>query len=196
VCPSGVSPESIAAVFLKSPQACSAGATGGTVNCNSVPFATNNGLTFSSDPGSKTLNKSHYMLMAGYPVFDAGTGVPGQFEGAFMYNKQNTLVGIPDGTSNTIFAAEFSNSNVDFGAGNSLTGPCSGTFASGPLYTYWAPRTEPNSAYIHYKFSSNHTGMFNVVMGDGSVRGLRNNIDYTTWVVLGGKGDGWLVKND
>ena len=68
--------------------------------------------------------------------------------------------------------------------------------AGGFLYTYWAPRTEARPTYIWYKFGSKHAGVFNVVMGDGSVRSLRNTIDYTTWVVLGGKNDGWVVRND
>jgi len=205
LCPSGEDPGAITTVLLKSPQGCAS--ANATVNCYSVPFATNNGFTFSSAPGSTVLNRSMYMLMAGYPLFQASsTTTAGQFEGPFMFNKQSPLVGIADGTSNTIFVVEYSNAYVDFGAGNVLTGPCSGTFASGPIYTYWQPGpvatdatdypTVPRAKSPWFRASGAHTAVFNVTMGDGSVRSLRNNVDFTTWVTLGGKADGWVLSGN
>jgi prepilin-type N-terminal cleavage/methylation domain-containing protein/prepilin-type processing-associated H-X9-DG protein len=191
LCPSAPSPESIASVLMLAPQG------GGTTWTDNYLLYATPGFVFSSAPGSVVLNRNNYIPMAGYPIFDAGTGQPGQFEGIFMYDKQTTLVGIIDGTSNTIMIGEYSDCNVDFGAGNVLTGDCAGTFGGGFLYTYWPPRNgHPPGQYVHYEYGSRHTGVFNVTMGDGSVRSLRNSIDYTTWVVLGGKADGWVVKND
>ena len=50
--------------------------------------------------------------------------------------------------------------------------------------------------YTWYKYSSRHTGVTNIAMGDGSVRALNNNISYNTWVMLGGKADGVVLAND
>jgi len=203
LCPSGEYPGAIAAVLLKAPQ-------GSGTNATSNFFVVNGGVvggfTFSGAPGSTVLNKSMYMLMAGYPLFQANaTTGAGQFEGAFLFNKQSPVGAIPDGTSNTMFVVEYSNSWVDFGAGNVLTGSCSGTFASGPLYTYWA-MVDPTDATTYptmprgkspwFRPSSPHTGIVQVCMGDGSVRGLRTSIDYTTWVTLGGKADGWILSSN
>ncbi len=44
-----------------------------------------------------------------------------------------------------------------------------------------------------YRFGSKHAGIFNVAMADGSVRSLRNDIDFTLWVVLGGMADGVVL---
>ena len=197
LCPSSPAPEGYTAVLLMSPQA---NGTNTTYNSASVT-GVSPGFLFSGQPGSTVLNKSSYMAMAGYPVFDAGTGIAGQFEGIFMWRKKNGINSIKDGSSNTILAGEYASCYVDFGTGNSLTGSCAGTFASGFIYTYWAPDTWSGEAApspyksVWYRFGSRHTGIFQVVMGDGSVRALQKNIDYTTFVVMGGKDDGFILQN-
>ncbi len=115
------------------------------------------------------------------------------------------MTDITDGTSNTIMFGEYSSCAVNFGVGNILTGECAGTFASGPIYTYWGPDTSggrgdatftnPSSPRIWYAFGSKHSGVFNVAMADGSVQSLSNNINYTTWVVLGGMSDGQVLSS-
>jgi prepilin-type N-terminal cleavage/methylation domain-containing protein len=45
------------------------------------------------------------------------------------------------------------------------------------------------------KFGSNHTGIVNFVLGDGSVRGIRTSIDGTTLGRLAHKSDGLVVAN-
>ena len=213
LCPSGEQASNIAAVLLLAPQG--GGTTPATATANyGTVVALGSGFTFSGDPGSKTLNKSHYMLMGGYPIFGAGTvnGVVdpgGLYKGIFGWRDQTKLIGITDGTSNTIMAGEYSDCNVDFGVGNTLTGQCSGTFASGFLYTFWGIRNGDGAAacpttggqgdrlpcYTWFKFGSKHSGVTNMVFADGSVRGLRNSISYTTWVILGGKSDGIVLPN-
>jgi prepilin-type N-terminal cleavage/methylation domain-containing protein len=209
LCPSGPSSEGHSTVLLMSPQT-----NGSKYTYNNAITGLSPGFLFSGHPGSVVLNRSHYVPMAGYPIFDAdGTGpyTPGQFEGVFMYNSTTKIATINDGSSNTIMVGEYSDANVDFGAGNVLTGDCAGTFPGGFMYTYWGIRNGSNPdpcntatsttgdrrpCYNWYKFSSRHTGIINIAMGDGSVRGLNTNINYSTWVVLGGKADGVVLAND
>ena len=173
-------------------------------NTNASANTLGSGFTFSGAPGAVSLNKSTYAVMAGYPLFSAGGSDPGgQYSGIFAYKqdplKGMSIVAITDGTSNTILAGEYADANVDFGAGNVLTGECAATFASGPLYTYWSIRggdgaSDARPAYIWYKFSSKHTGITQFVFADGSVRGLRNSMDYTAYVQLGGASDGQVIN--
>jgi hypothetical protein len=201
VCPSATPPESTATALLLCPQ--SRDNVRWTVSTKFGQFSPA-GFRFARPPAKDVINKSHYVLMGGYPFFDAdgdsGPSSPGQFEGPFMYNSKTTIAGISDGSSNTILAGEYGDCNVDYGAGDSRTGECSGTMAGAYLYTYWSIRggeaTDSRPNYVWYKFGGKHTGITQFVFGDGSVRGLRNSIDYTTWVVLGGKADGWVLRNE
>jgi prepilin-type N-terminal cleavage/methylation domain-containing protein len=212
LCASAPSPESFKAVFMMSPQ--DAGGSRTTWNKAATPVP-GLGFLFSSNPGSVVLTKSTYVAMAGYPFFSAGNGDPGgKYEGIFMWKSKTKIASVGDGSSNTIMFGEYSDSNVDFGATGAnalLTGDCSATFASGFMYTYWgirggdladnscvAPDTtgDPKGCYTWYKFSSKHDGILEVAFGDGSVRQLKRNITYSTWVVLGGKADGVVLQND
>jgi prepilin-type N-terminal cleavage/methylation domain-containing protein len=213
LCGSSPSAEGYRAILMMSPQ------TNGskyTYNNLATP-AVGSGFLFSSNPGSVVLTRSNYLAMAGYPVFSAGNGDSGgKYEGMFMFKSTTKIAAVPDGSSNTIMFGEYSDANVNFGStppNDLLTGDCAGTFASGPIYTYWsirggdAPAAErvctgtgatgdPRPCYNWYKFSSRHDGIIEVAFGDGSVRALKKNITYTTWVVLGGKGDGDILTND
>src|SRR5262249_2752143 len=128
------------------------------------------------------------------------------FAGIFYYQSKTKLVGVIDGTSNTIMFGEYSSAYVDFGASSPLTGETAGAWACGQIYTYWPPDTSGGSGplfepdgktrrRVWYKCGSRHAGLFNVGFADGSVRPLQNNIDFTLWVVLGGKADGWVPSS-
>ena len=196
-CPSATSHDALATALLLAPQG---GAPNTTYNSTNASGGQNPGFIFSGAPGSRSLGKSHYAAMAGYPIFSAGPGDPGgRFAGIFAYNNPDrgmSIVGVTDGTSNTLLVGEYADANVDFGAGNTLTGDCGNAWAGGPLYTYWSIRTEPRPQFIWYKFSSKHTGITMFSFGDGSVRGLRNTIDYTAYVQLGGATDGQVITLD
>jgi hypothetical protein len=211
ICASAPSPDSIKAILMFSPQGYGASMPSPQYNTYNPAFGNAPGFLFSSNPGSVVLNRCTYVGMAGYPIFQLTdsngnpVGSPGQFEGIFGWRSTTTVANIVDGSSNTIMFGEYSDSNVDFGTGNALTGDCTSTFAGGPIYTYWAPRTgkqagvtntnDPNAFYQWFRFSSRHQAL-QVCMADGSVRGLRKSIDFTTWVILGGKADGYTINND
>jgi hypothetical protein len=154
------------------------------------------------------LGKSHYVLMAGYPLFAANASDPGgRFAGIFNYNQPTKITTITDGTSNTIMIGEYSNAYVDFGTGNSLTGPCGMAWAGGAmLYTFWdkGPVASDLTGYPNiprryspwFRLSSPHTGIINVAMGDGSVSSLRTSVSYDVFVALGGMGDGVTVNSN
>ena len=116
LCPSSPAAEAHSTVFLISPQSYPPHATYNTASGLSL------GLTFSGAPGSITLNKSHYTMMGGYPMFSPFTSIPGptfQFEGIFGYKRPTKIPGIADGTSNTILIGEYGAANVDFARGTS-----------------------------------------------------------------------------
>jgi prepilin-type N-terminal cleavage/methylation domain-containing protein len=203
-CPSA---EAGKTVLLLAPQG---SATNGTVNFNSTMGTINPGFLFSGAPGSPVLGKSNYVPMGGYPIFDAGTGVPGQFGGIFggpwkLGGRGVALASIPDGTSNTLLVGEYSNAYVDFGVGNILTAPCASAWAGGFMYTYWpmGPQAADATTYPNipkafspwFRYSSRHTGVVQFCMGDGSVRGISTTISFNTWVTLGGMADGWVLQN-
>jgi prepilin-type N-terminal cleavage/methylation domain-containing protein/prepilin-type processing-associated H-X9-DG protein len=197
LCPSSPSPESTVTVLLISAQgAAGQGYTGG-IGYNTTDLALIPGFRFARPPAKDVIARSHYMAMGGYPYFTAGTGTsPGQFAGMFTYQSKVTMVQISDGTSNTIMFGEYGNCYVDYGSGDPRTGNCAGAVAGSQLFTYWAPAVNVSpSNPIWYAFGSKHTGTFNVAFADGSVHSLSNNIDYTTWVVLGGMADGWVLNS-
>jgi prepilin-type N-terminal cleavage/methylation domain-containing protein len=206
-CPSAPPPSSMTASLLLAPQ------DNGTQQTAANVGTWSPGFLFSGAPGSVALGKSTYVPMGGYPIFGAGTvnGVAtavGQFEGMFMYQKGatkgSTFASVTDGLSNTIMVAEYSNSYVDFGAGNVLTGNCANAWAGGFMYTYWeigpfpadatSYPTVPKNKSTWFRYSGSHTGVLEIIMGDGSVRNLRNSVDYSVWVIMGGKGDGIVLQ--
>ena len=96
---------------------------------------------------------------------------------------------------------------MDFGAGSSLTGPCAASWATPPLYMYWAPdrgqdataagsatgSAEPNGVW--FRLGSKHTGILNMAFADGSVMPIANDINFNVWVYLGGRHDGQVVSH-
>jgi len=199
-CASAPSAENFKAILLFSPQ------TDGVQYTFNPAFGNAPGFLFSSNPGSVMLSRCNYLGQAGYPIFSAGTvnGVTtsgGQFKGIFQYNSNSRFGDISDGTSSTMMFGEYYGW-VDFGTGNALTGSCTGTFASGPIYTYWAMNTQGGDGTtqdtwtkVWYRFGgyNGHTGGMQWAFGDGHVQFVRYNIPYSTFVILGGMQDGVIV---
>ena len=132
----------------------------------------------------------------------------GAHEGTFVDNKRNTLSTISDGTSNTIFFAEYVGATTGPGWGGSRIRYMSWMGAGG-FPTYWSALSEGDSGFAansRFGIGSRHSGsVINIAMGDGSVRGykLRNalpasvseivnrtNTNWDTLQRMSGKNDG------
>jgi prepilin-type N-terminal cleavage/methylation domain-containing protein len=104
-----------------------------------------------------------------------------------MFKGQVTLTGITDGTSNTLLVGEKQVPTVNFGVsvgdGSIYCGDHEWNYtrAVGPTVPLAAGPTDTTS--WQNKFGSNHTGVVQFVLADGSVRSLATSTDTT---VLGG----------
>lgn len=92
--------------------------------------------------------------------------------GPFYTDSQTTMVGISDGTSNTIF---FGESLADTAFGFHPGGDAIAWITAFNQATAWdlvGPGTPQNFGFSWYYFSSRHTGIVQFGFGDGSVRAL------------------------
>jgi len=140
--------------------------------------------------------RSNYLFSTGaYTDYDVDHDkTSSQYKGAFGNNGATAIGRVPDGTSNTIAVGE---SLQKAHNGSTVFGPYWGTgthtavhgrgyynnFA--PNYPYGACATTPSKQCTYaWGFSSNHSGVTNFVLLDGSVRGIRDGIDPTTWIAV------------
>jgi prepilin-type N-terminal cleavage/methylation domain-containing protein/prepilin-type processing-associated H-X9-DG protein len=152
---------------------------GGTAN-NHVGFPA---------PDAALLGKTNYLGVAGDWRFGDG------YKGAFYYNSKNTIVGISDGSSNTMLFGEVCGGK--FGPSSPPTYHFAWTCSS--LYTAFgiaADGASDNSAGA--LFGSGHTGLINFAYGDGSVRPLNSLAQYNgpqfgVLAAMAGKSDGQVV---
>jgi len=140
--------------------------------------------------------RSNYLLSSGnYTDYDANwSGLATAARGAFGNNGATAIGRVSDGTSNTIAIGESLQKQHN---GSTIFGPYWGTgthtavhgrgatatFA--PNYPYGACATNSAKKCTYaWGFSSNHSGVTNFVLLDGSVRGIRDGIDAATWIAI------------
>jgi prepilin-type N-terminal cleavage/methylation domain-containing protein len=121
-----------------------------------------------------------------------------RYEGIFVNRAQKKFETIGDGTSNTIMFTEVSgrsHPSSTFGSGSRHNALAHSWVGSGAITTGFGTRIG-KEAFI-YQMSSYHTGVVQVCLADGSVRGINGNISANTsdpgWLVLqalGGANDG------
>lgn len=95
-------------------------------------------------------------------------------DGPFAYEKGLSFGALTDGTSNTVLFAEMTGA---FSLSGDATTPALGSrtwsvawFAATSMPSYWSATRKPDL----FSYSSFHTGIINVVLGDGAVRSLRS----------------------
>jgi prepilin-type N-terminal cleavage/methylation domain-containing protein/prepilin-type processing-associated H-X9-DG protein len=181
-------------------------ATGTWASASSAPPAMNSNtyLFTGSTATVTTTGKNHYSLNIGY-VSAAGSGLE-SYRGPFVYNggsgRGATIVGIGDGTSNTIGWAETAGGLTFVGTANegwTMNPVGHSYFAS----NFWAcPSASGNCVNTTagrrlgsgIPGSLHAGGRYNAVFMDGSVRGLNGALDFTTYVYICGANDGQIVN--
>jgi prepilin-type N-terminal cleavage/methylation domain-containing protein/prepilin-type processing-associated H-X9-DG protein len=189
-----------------------------TLACPSNPNASNH-ISEPSDPADSRWALTSYYGCAGtrgYPR--RGPSVPNLFQyrdGIFDQNRQNTLPGISDGTSNTLMLGErhyfdpiFDSVTGDkikdwgwvwFGAQGDAFLAC-GVPMNFKLPANFATLDGATQQLLFddriNAFGSGHTGGANFAMGDGSVRFITQTISPVTFLALGTKSGGEVIPGD
>ena len=133
-----------------------------------------------------------------------GSTAFGKYEGIFGSRSKTTVIGISDGSSNTLMFGELCGTRMT--SAKTITGGVAGTetpdnafdwtwIGAGAMYTRRGLGQGKDSEYR--QFSSFHTGLVQFVNGDGSVRGVRqggtNNIP-AAGATTGGSGDWYIFQ--
>ncbi len=121
--------------------------------------------------------------------------------GAIAYGYSGRRIAeITDGTSNTILIGDKRMDRTYLGQYQSddNEGYTSGWDHDTIRSTNSQPLPDSNngSGWGELRFGSSHTGRFNVVLCDGSVRGISYAIDVTTFSYLGNRSDGQVLTSD
>ena len=188
-----------------------------TLVCPSTnPYANNNGVSASFYPYKPTattgtlqmvyftptgspnlLGRTNYLGCNGYLGDLSGFDL---YQGAFTRRSQNNFGAFTDGTSNCLFFGE-----VTGGKPSSYgTAKYSHSWmGSGVMPTGWgidpvsAPGTNNGkltSKYFWYKFGSEHPGIVQFTLTDGSVKAVSENISFTPFVRLSGIRDNRVAR--
>jgi prepilin-type N-terminal cleavage/methylation domain-containing protein len=146
--------------------------------------------------GPPGLNPSNPLRPEQVPVgVDQG---PRTYTGISFACSTVRLAEVTDGTSSTFMVGEkflhprkWIDGTDPSDNENMYTGFDNDHYRSTNASAYWPPRAD-NATYttFYQVYGSAHSSVFNVVLCDGSVRGISYNIDKQTFVFLGNKADG------
>jgi len=166
--------------------------SGGGVNGQQVVVKT---LLCPSDPSHNNgwgpnTNWTVTSYSRNYYMFDTGGGYQPQAGGHYFTLSKYTIANIPDGTSNTVGIVERYAYLSNYGWSSLWTHHGQDRFHWG--YSQWAPVFGPwginlpqnglknNQAHPYYP-NGGHPTTNQVLMMDGSVRGVSNGVSSTTW---------------
>jgi prepilin-type N-terminal cleavage/methylation domain-containing protein/prepilin-type processing-associated H-X9-DG protein len=170
--------------------------TGTGALLNTYPVGTNSGTLqiayFSMGGGGQDLGRTNYLGCAG------GLGnIPGGwlfYEGVFSNRTQNGFQHILDGTSSTLFFGEaiggYQKSGLKW-----IRNYSHSWMGSGAMPVAWGLAGNGQKGGW-YQFDSEHPGVVQFCFADGSVHGVRTEIDGTTFRHLGAMKDGFVVEAD
>ncbi|HEY2784580.1 MAG TPA: DUF1559 domain-containing protein [Fimbriiglobus sp.] len=160
------------------------------------PGTAGGGHTFSSAPGRLVVGRSNYLGMGGYY---SPSQYP-QYRGYFTYNSKNKIQ-IPDGSSNTMMFGEYAGGQIAWGGSGGIPdGLSGGGIPAGYNFTGFgtpcngAKQINDAAQNCYGNFGGYHAGVIVVSYGDGSVRNVRTNVDFNTWVYMSSIADGEIVQ--
>jgi prepilin-type N-terminal cleavage/methylation domain-containing protein len=136
-------------------------------------------------------SRTNYIPMAGYVVDD-----PTRYPGMFTYLSKTTLLGVQDGTSNTVaFLESVGGLGTDkagwWGNAVGMTGQLSAFGMCPSASNTNCDNTPAGKGFGRALPSSLHTtNRINTLFGDGSVRNLSPAMDFTTYIYICGLNDG------
>jgi prepilin-type N-terminal cleavage/methylation domain-containing protein/prepilin-type processing-associated H-X9-DG protein len=219
VCPSAPSVDTSSTViqFVAPPAGTAPYASIPDVDWNS---ALSTGYWYSTLPGSQIMGRTNYLASAGnpFPRIDRNSTAnpPARVEakGLFYYKSKETLARVRDGTSNTLMFVENAGGQLSI-SGDPIFGTPHWTMNAWAWGVWWAgygicPNTlvggpgqncnntpGGNGLSVFSAGSLHASGICNVAMADGSVRGLNApNIDSLSLIYLAGARDGEIQGTD
>ncbi|MBT5018776.1 MAG: DUF1559 domain-containing protein [Planctomicrobium sp.] len=110
--------------------------------------------------------------------------------GVFFHNSNTKFRDVTDGTSNTVFVAEargYQPVNLNAGIADVQDG------RGIKFATITTSTRKINSIFRWFGSGSFHTGGAQMLMGDGAVRFVSENVDANTWLILGSMADNQVV---
>jgi prepilin-type N-terminal cleavage/methylation domain-containing protein/prepilin-type processing-associated H-X9-DG protein len=156
-----------------------------------------------SGSAATPLALSNYLAVSGSDAMDCtSSGPPAPKNGTFYNNSNIGLRDIRDGSSNTVFASERDTQKSKTGDGSHLGGNWAGVSAPAAAncnYDYYAAMVSFRQTYgtcngvgnrdDRRAPASSHGGGIHILLGDGSVRFLNENVDMNTYQYLAQRAD-------
>ncbi len=148
------------------------------------------------------IGRTNYAPMAGY--VDGTDPTFTQYHGLFTYRRKLSIVGISDGTSNTVAYIENAGGYVNFGAGNAANGWGMNAWAGSVIFANSGTCPDPSNSSCDFTngrglgvnpAGSQHAGnRINCVFADGSVRNISPTITFDpVYISICGYKDGNTV---
>jgi prepilin-type N-terminal cleavage/methylation domain-containing protein/prepilin-type processing-associated H-X9-DG protein len=173
-----------------------------TMNPPSAPLAENRAwCSYLFAAGTPDVQLFHYAASYGVPepAFDGAIVPiknPEKAGNETSPNRQITrMASLTDGTSNTLLVGE-----TDFKPKGVASTSMGGVWSYGYIGYTWGTTFHPlnkhnNAGTVYGAFRSEHTGGVNFAMADGSVRFLRDTIDYAAYQTLGTRAGNEVVPS-